>query len=97
MAEEPMYYMDLNGIEHYNIKYIKIFTKQFPYGVICEGFYKSFVIAESKDDYQTIPYSFTFEIENLRPISASQQILSKKAGQLTGTGSAIRSVTGGFS
>ena len=94
IANEPMYYVDIYGVEHYNTKYIKIYTKQFPKGVICEGYFTDFSIPESKDDCETIAYSFSFVVENLAPISAAQQILGKYAGKATGTGSVIRSVTG---
>ena len=58
IAEEPMYFVDLNGIEHYNIKYIKIYTKQYPDGMICEGYYTKFDVPEEGEDAQTINYSF---------------------------------------
>lgn len=63
MAQEPMYYIDTEGIEHYNIKYIKIFTKQYPKGVLCEGYYTSFEVPEEGEDVQTINYSFEYIIE----------------------------------
>lgn len=96
IADEPMYYVDLFGVEHYNTKYIKIYTKQYPKGVICEGYYTGFNIPEGKDDKQTIDYNFSFVVENLKPISEAQKILGKYAGARQGTGSAVRSVSGFF-
>lgn len=96
LADEPMYYTDLYGVEHYNVKYIKIYTKQFPKGVMCEGYFTDFVIPESKDDMQTINYSFTFMVENFTPISQAQSVLGKYAGQMSGTGSALRGASGLF-
>ena len=46
LADEKPYYIDSNGIEHYNTKYIKIFTKQFPDGLICSGYFNSFSVPE---------------------------------------------------
>ena len=76
MAEEPMYYVDFNGIEHYNIKYIKIFTKQYPDGVVCEGYYTNFVVPEDADsDAQTISYSFDFTVEKMTSVVALRQMM----------------------
>lgn len=90
IADEPMYFIDSEGIEHYNVKYIKIFTKQFPTGVVCEGYYTKFTIPESADDVQTISYNFEFVIENQVPVT----LLDRKLGMFgtRGQGSSIGSV-----
>jgi hypothetical protein len=75
IADEPAYYVDVSGVEHYNTKFIKIFTKQFPQGIICEGYYTKFDIPEAAEDAQTIAYSFEFVIENLTPISVFEKEL----------------------
>jgi len=96
IADEPMYFIGLDGVEHYNTKYIKIYTKQYPAGVVCEGYFKDFSVPESGEDAQTINYSFNFTIESLKPISFLQKMAgmwgSKKG--LGGVGGAIRSVPG---
>jgi hypothetical protein len=92
IADEPMYYIDDEGCEHYNIKYIKIFTKQYPYGVICEGWFRSFEVPESADDLQTISYAFEFVVENMKP----DTILQRVAGMFSGIGSAAGGVAGLF-
>ena len=74
MAQETMYYIDLDGIEHYNTKYIKIFTKQYPDGMICEGYYKNFNVPEDGEDPQTITYDFEFIIERMVPVSELKKI-----------------------
>jgi len=74
MAEEPMYFVDLDGIEHYNVKYIKIFTKQYPDGMICEGYYTDFNVPEDGEDPQTISYDFVFIIERMVPVSELKKI-----------------------
>jgi hypothetical protein len=61
LADSPAYYIDKNGIEHYNTKYIKLFTKQYPDGVICEGYFNYFTVPESSDNAMTIDYSFEFD------------------------------------
>lgn len=68
LAEEPMYYVDSDGIEHFNPKYIKIYTKQYPDGVVCEGYYTSFKVPEDGEDPQTVQYSFEYLVERLVPI-----------------------------
>jgi len=68
MAEEPMYFVDSDGIEHFNPKYIKIYTKQYPEGVVCEGYYTNFKVPESGEDAQTIEYSFEYMVERLVPV-----------------------------
>jgi len=75
IAEEPMYFIDLKGMEHYNTKFIKIFTKQYPDGMMCEGYYKNFEVPESGDDAQTINYSFDFMIERKIPVLELKNIL----------------------
>lgn len=92
IADEPMYFVDLKGIEHYNTKFVKIYTKQFPDGIICEGYFTRFNIPESAEDVQTIAYNFEFMIENLTPIS----FLEKKLGMWGGlkkTTSTIRGLS----
>jgi hypothetical protein len=93
IADEPMYFIDSQGIEHYNIKFIKIFTKQFPTGVICEGYFTKFSIPESADDVQTITYNFDFIIENQVPVTYLDTKLSMYGTR--GQGSAIGSVLTG--
>ena len=88
-----MYYIDSNGIEHYNTKYIKIFTKQYPDGVICEGYFTSFNIPESKDDPQSIAYDFEFIIENMRPVTLIQRLLGMFAGHGSILGDATRMIS----
>jgi hypothetical protein len=75
IAEEAMYFVDLKGIEHHNVKFIKIFTKQYPDGMMCEGYYKNFEVPESGDDPQTINYSFEFIVERKIPIAELKKIL----------------------
>lgn len=75
IADEPAYYVDISGVEHYNTKFIKIFTKQYPQGIICEGYYTKFDIPEAAEDAQTIAYNFEFVIENLTPISVFEKEL----------------------
>ena len=95
IADEPMYFVDSQGIEHYNIKYIKIFTKQFPTGLICEGYFTKFHIPESANDVQTISYNFDFVIENQTPVTYLDTKLSMYGTR--GQGSAIGSVLTGRS
>ena len=90
LAYEPTYYIDKNGIEHYNVKYIKMFTKQYPNGVICEGYFTNFKIDEKSDDAQTIEYSFEFIIENIKPVTMIQRIV----GMYADIGSAAGDITG---
>lgn len=86
IADEPMYFIDLNGIEHYNTKFIKMYTKQYPAGVVCEGYYTKFDVPESADDVQTISYNFEFIIENMTSIS----FIEKRLGMWSGFGEAKR-------
>ena len=90
LANEPAYYMDKSGIEHYNVKYIRIYTKQFPNGVTCEGYFTDFVIPETQDDAQTISYSFNFVIENIKPVTLIQRL----AGMFSDAGSAVGDAVG---
>lgn len=85
LAYEPTYYFDREGREHYNAKYVKMYTKQYPNGVICEGFFKDFTIPESEDDVQTINYSFTFVIQNMEPVT----LIQKVGGMFSPLGSTI--------
>lgn len=90
LADEPAYYVDKNGIEHYNVKYIKIFTKQYPEGVICEGYFTDFVVTEGIEEGQTIQYSFNFVIENIKPVTLIQRL----AGMFSDIGSAAGDAVG---
>lgn len=92
LANEPTYYVDNAGRDHYNTKYIKIFTKAYPNGMICEGFFKDFHIPESAEDTQTINYDFTFVIENFKPVTLLQRV----AGMFAGATSAIGDLAGIF-
>ena len=83
LADEKPYYIDSNGIEHYNTKYIKIFTKQFPDGLICSGYFNSFSVPEGAEDVLSMHYDFEFVVENKTPIS----LLQRLAGMFAGTGS----------
>lgn len=96
IADEPMYFIGLDGVEHYNTKYIKIYTKQYPSGVVCEGYFKKFEVPESGEDAQTINYSFDFTIESLKPISFLQKVSGMWGSSkgLGGVGGAIRAVPG---
>jgi len=94
MAEEPMYFVGLDGIEHYNTKFIKIYTKQYPNGVICEGYFVDFEVPESGEDAQTIDYTFNFTIESLTPMSILQDLAgmfanSKAARKIRGATSTL--------
>lgn len=94
LADEPMYFTDIKGIEHYNTKFLKIYTKQFPNGLICEGYFIDFSMPESGEDTQTINYSFTFVIELTKKITALQKMagmFSSTAGPL---GKVMRGVPG---
>lgn len=96
MAESPMYFVDLKGVEHYNTKYIKIFTKQYPYGIVCEGYYVKFDVPESGDDVQTINYEFEFVIERKVSISSLQRMAGMwgNAKSRSALGRSIRSLPG---
>ena len=95
VADDPMYFIGTDGVEHYNTKYIKIYTKQYPGGVICEGYYTKFDVPESGDDPQTINYSFEFVVESLKPITLLQKVMGMFGGK-TGSliGGSIRSIPG---
>jgi hypothetical protein len=88
-----MYYIDKNGIEHYNTKYIKIFTKQYPDGLICEGYFTSFNVPEASDDAQTVSYNFEFVIENVKPVTLIQRMVGMFAGHGSLLGDMARSVS----
>jgi len=90
LANEPMYFIDRSGVEHYNTKYIKIFTKRYPEGVVCEGYFTSFEIPESSDDAQTISYRFTYNVENIRPVGMIERTLGMFAGLGSGAGDLMR-------
>jgi hypothetical protein len=75
MAEESMYFVDLNGVEHYNIKYVKVFTKQYPDGVVCEGYYTNFAVPEDGGDEQTVNYSFEFTVERMTSVNELRNML----------------------
>ena len=74
IADEPMYFIGLDGVEHYNTKYIKIYTKQYPNGVVCEGYFTSFNIPEDGNDVQTVNYDFEFTVESLKPMTFFQKM-----------------------
>ncbi len=95
LAEDPMYFIGTDGVEHYNTKYIKIYTKQYPQGVQCEGYFTKFDVPESGDDTQTVTYSFDFTVESIQPISELKKITGMFGGT-TGNqiGSAIRTIPG---
>jgi hypothetical protein len=75
LAEEPMYYVDQDGLEHYNTKFIKIYTKQYPDGMICEGYFTKFEIPESGEDPQTVSYSFDYIIESMQSVEEQKSML----------------------
>ena len=95
IAEEPMYFVGLDGVEHYNTKFIKIYTKQYPSGMICEGYFTDFKVPETGEDAQTVNYSFNFVIESLKPLSFFQKMggmFGSKGGGAVGQ--TIRGVPG---
>jgi hypothetical protein len=92
LADQPPYYTDDQGLEHYNVKYIKMYTKQFPTGVICEGYFTDFSVPESAEDAQTVQYSFTYIIENMKPVTIVQRV----AGMYTGTANIVNGILGAF-
>lgn len=95
IADDPMYFIGTDGVEHYNTKFIKIYTKQYPGGVICEGYYTKFDVPESGEDPQTINYSFEFTIESLKAITALQKVMGMYGGKKGAlAGSSIRSIPG---
>jgi len=63
IVEEDMFMEDDEGIEFYNVKYLHIFTKQFPEGKVLKGFATDFRVSERATDPQSIPYSFTFVVQ----------------------------------
>jgi hypothetical protein len=90
VSDQPMYFIDSSGVEHYNTKYIKIFTKQYPTGVICEGYYTSFNVPEAADDVQTIHYNFDFTIERITPITLIDRKLGMFGGATQAVGNLLR-------
>lgn len=90
LADEPMYFIDSKGIEHYNTKYIKMFTKQFPEGIICEGYFTNFDLSESIDDGETIPYNFSFIVEYRKPVTLVNSVTGMFTGGLQSIGSTVR-------
>ena len=90
LADDPPYFIDKDGIEHINVKMLKIFTKQFPTGALCEGFFTNFEIPESVDDGETIPYSFEFIIQNLKSITLLQRLTGMFASQGQAVGGLMR-------
>lgn len=85
LANEPMYYIDADGVEHFNPKYIKVFTKEYPDGVIYQGYFDHFTVDENVDYGETIAYEFTFVIQKETPVTLIQRVL----GAYAGYGSAI--------
>ena len=75
IAEEAMYFIDLTGFEHYNTKYIKIYTKQYPEGMICEGYFTKFDVPEEGEDSQTINYNFDFTVESIYSVSSQTEMV----------------------
>ena len=95
IAYEPMYFVGLDGVDHYNTKLIKIYTKQYPSGVICEGYYNNFNIPEGADDAETIHYEFDFTVESLKPLTFFQEMVGMFASETTSSvGKNIRTVPG---
>lgn len=95
LADEPMYFIGLDGVEHYNTKYIKIYTKQYPAGMVCEGYFTKFDVPESGDDSITVNYSFDFNVESMKPITYLQKLagmFGSKGGNALGK--TIRAVPG---
>lgn len=92
IADEPMYFVGTDGVEHYNTKYIKIYTKQFPTGIVCEGYFTKFTVPESGEDVQTINYDFEFVIETKKTITALQRMAGMWGGG--GLGGGMRSIPG---
>ena len=70
-----MYFLNFNIIEHYNTKYIKIYTKQYPDGMICEGYYTKFDVPEEGEDAQTINYSFEFTVESIYSVASQTEMV----------------------
>lgn len=93
LADEPSYYYDSDGIEHYNPKFIKMYTQQYPNGVICEGYFKEFNIPEDSEDPQTVFYDFAFAIENIKPVTIIQRVAGMFSG---GVGNVIGGGIGMF-
>ena len=90
-ADEPMYYIDKEGVEHYNPKYIKMFTKQFPDGIIYQGYFTTFGIIETPD-FETVGYDFVFVAEQATPVTLLQRVLGMFSGTTSIIGDAINIV-----
>lgn len=90
-ADEPMYYIDKDGVDHYNPKYIKMFTKQFPDGVIYEGYFQSFNITETPD-FETVTYDFRFVAEKKTPVTFLQRVLGMYSGYTSVAGDALNAI-----
>ena len=93
MALEPMYYIDDEGVEHFNPKYIKCFTKKHPDGVIYQGFFNTFNIQEDVDLGETLAYEFSFTIEKETPVTLVQRILGAYAGFGSAIGDTIATIS----
>ena len=94
LADEPMYYFDDSGLEHHNVKYIKMYTKQFPNGIIAEGYFTEFKVPETSDDSQTVNYSFNFIAENMKPVTITQRVAGMFTGSTNLIGDAVRLLHG---
>lgn len=92
LADQPSYYYDIYGQEHYNVKYIKMYTKQFPTGAIAEGYFTTFQVPETSDDSQTVHYNFEFIIENLRQITSTQRLAGMYSTSRNASNSSTRLV-----
>lgn len=95
LAEDPAYFIGTDGVEHYNTKFIKIYTKQYPRGMLCEGYFTKFDVPESGEDSQTINYSFEFVVESMKPITQLQKVAGMFGGKSSASiGSSIRTIPG---
>ena len=52
-----------------------IYTKQYPDGVVCEGYYTAFNVPETGEDAQTVDYSFDFTVEKMTSVLALKKML----------------------
>jgi hypothetical protein len=89
LADEPMYYIDDEGVEHFNPKFIKCFTKEYPDGIMYKGFFDTFTIDENTDLGETLSYQFVYVIQSETPVTLIQRVL----GAYAGFGSAIGDLT----
>jgi len=94
MALDPMYYIDNEGVEHYNPKYIKCFTQEYPDGVIYRGYFDNFVVDENVENGETIAYSFVFVIQSETPVTLVQRVLGAYAGFGSAVGDAASLASG---